>query len=119
MRNSISHRKRYYNFRGKSLGKFFIDIDSIPPKLFRSKRLNYKNQLQYYVVDKETGIKNYRVKINDAWALFEYEPKLNKIFFKNDTLINYGKVNKIEVFAEELVIINKIFQKSYNIINLF
>ena len=57
----------------------------------------------YYLVDKETGIKNYRVKINDAWALFEYEPKLNKIFFKNDTLINYGKVNKIEVFAEDLV----------------
>ena len=93
----------YYNFRGKSLGKFFIDIDSIPPKLFRSKRLNYKNQLQYYLVDKETGIKNYRVKINDAWALFEYEPKLNKIFFKNATLINYGRVNKIEVFAEDLV----------------
>ena len=44
-----------------------------------------------------------RGKINDQWALFEYEPKLKKIFFKNDTLIKPNKVNKVEIYVEDLV----------------
>ena len=42
-------------------------------------------------------------KINDIWALFEYEPKLKKIFFKNDTLIRKNAVNKIEIKVEDMV----------------
>ena len=99
--NSI--KDGYYQFKTKTTGKFFIDIDSLPPTVIRNKRINYKNQIQYYINDKETGIKNYRGKINDQWALFEYEPKLKKIFFKNDTLIKPNKVNKVEIYVEDLV----------------
>ena len=99
--NSI--KDGYYQFKTKNTGKFFIDIDSLPPTVFRNKRINYKNQIQYYIDDKETGIKNYTGKINDQWALFEYEPKLKKIFFKNDTLITPNTVNKIEIYVEDLV----------------
>ena len=42
-------------------------------------------------------------KINNKWALFEYEPKLNKIFFKNDTLIKKNQINKIEIEIQDLV----------------
>ena len=93
----------YYQFKTKTLGNFYIDIDSLPPTINRSKRVNYKNQIQYYINDKETGIKNYKGKINDQWALFEYEPKLKKIFFKNDTLIKLNKMNKVEIHVEDLV----------------
>ena len=93
----------YYQFKTKTLGNFYIDIDSLPPTIIRSKRVNYKNQIQYYINDKETGIKNYKGKINDQWALFEYEPKLKKIFFKNDTLIKLNKMNKVEIHVEDLV----------------
>ena len=93
----------YYQFKTKTLGNFYIDIDSLPPTIIRSKRVNYKNQIQYYINDKETGIKNYKGKINDQWALFEYEPKLKKIFFKNDTLLKLNKMNKVEIYVEDLV----------------
>ena len=93
----------YYQFKTKTLGNFYIDIDSLPPTIIRAKRVNYTNQIQYYINDKETGIKNYKGKINDQWALFEYEPKLKKIFFKNDTLIKLNKMNKVEIYVEDLV----------------
>ena len=93
----------YYQFKTKTLGNFYIDIDSLPPTIIRAKRVNYTNQIQYYINDKETGIKTYKGKINDHWALFEYEPKLKKIFFKNDTLIKLNKMNKVEIYVEDLV----------------
>ena len=93
----------YYQFKTKTLGNFYIDVDSLPPTIIRAKRVNYTNQIQYYINDKETGIKTYKGKINDHWALFEYEPKLKKIFFKNDTLIKLNKMNKVEIYVEDLV----------------
>ena len=93
----------YYQFRTKSLGKFYVDYDTISPNIIRNKRVDYKKQIQYYIKDKETGIKNYEGKINNQWALFEYEPKLNKIFFRNDTLIKLNRINKIEIKVKDLV----------------
>ena len=40
--------------------------------------------------------------MNGQWALFEYEPKLNKIIFNNDTLIKKNKINKINIYVEDL-----------------
>ena len=85
------------------MGKFYIDYDTIAPSIVRNKRVDYKKQIQYYIKDKETGIKNYEGKINNQWALFEYEPKLSKIFFNNDTLIKKNKINKIEIKVNDLV----------------
>jgi len=99
--NKISNG--YYSFKTKSLGKFYVDYDTITPEIKRRKRVDYKKQIEYYILDKETGIKNYVGKINDTWALFEYEPKLKKIFFKNDTLIRKNAVNKIEIKVEDMV----------------
>ena len=92
----------YYNFKSKSLGKFFLNNDSIPPRVSRNKRIDYKKELQYYIRDLETGIKKYYGKVNGQWALFEYEPKLNKIIFNNDTLIKKNKINKINIYVEDL-----------------
>ena len=93
----------YYQFKTKSLGKFYIDYDTIAPSIVRNKRVDYKKQIQYYIKDKETGIKNYEGKINNQWALFEYEPKLSKIFFYSDTLIKKNKINRIEIKVNDLV----------------
>jgi hypothetical protein len=93
----------YYKFKTKSLGKFYIDYDTILPSIIRNKRINYKKQIQYFIRDKETGIKSYVGKINNKWALFEYEPKLNKIFFKNDTLIKKNQINRVEIEIQDLV----------------
>jgi len=99
--NKISNG--YYSFKTKSLGKFYVDYDTITPEIKRRNRVDHKKQIEYYILDKETGIKNYVGKINDTWALFEYEPKLKKIFFKNDTLIRKNAVNKIEIKVEDMV----------------
>ena len=94
---------RYYNLKTKQLGKFYVDYDTIPPIIKRNKKFDYKKQIQYFISDEKTGIKNYTVKINDRWALFEHEPKFKKIFFKNDTLINNNQINKVYVEIEDLV----------------
>ena len=94
---------KYYSLKTKQLGKFYIDYDTIPPIIKRNKKFDYKKQIQYFISDEKTGIKNYTVKINDRWALFEYEPKFKKIFFKNDTLINNNQINKVFVEIEDLL----------------
>ena len=44
----------YYQFKTKSLGKFYVDYDTIAPSIVRNKRVDYKKQIQYYIKDKET-----------------------------------------------------------------
>ena len=64
----------YYKFKTKSLGKFYIDYDTILPSIIRNKRINYKKQIQYFIRDKETGIKSYVGKINNKCCLLYTSP---------------------------------------------
>ena len=54
------------------------------------------------IIDKETGIKNYKVKINSKWTLFEYEYKRNELFYEFDSYFLNQTKNLIEVFIEDL-----------------
>ena len=99
--------KNYFYHKTKSLGTYFVKNDSLPPliqlKNFKNKDwISNKNFIRLNITDKETGIKNYKVKINSKWTLFEYEYKKNELFYEFDSYFLNQTKNLIEVFIEDL-----------------
>ena len=99
--------KNYFYHKTKSLGTYFVKNDSLPPliqlKNFKNNDwISNKNFIRLNITDKETGIKNYKVKINSKWTLFEYEYKRNELFYEFDSYFLNQTKNLIEVFIEDL-----------------
>ena len=99
--------KNYFYHKTKSLGTYFIKNDSLLPvielKNFKNNDwITNKNSIKIKILDKETGIKNYNVKINGKWMLFEYEYKRNELFYKFDSYFTNKKKNLIEVSIEDM-----------------
>ena len=99
--------KNYFYHKTKSLGTYFVKNDSLPPliqlKNFKNNDwISNKNFIRLNITDKETGIKNYKVKINSKWTLFEYEYKKNELFYEFDSYFLNQTKNLIEVFIEDL-----------------
>ena len=99
--------KNYFYHKTKSLGTYFIKNDSLLPvielKNFKNNDwITNKNSIKIKILDNETGIKNYNVKINGKWMLFEYEYKRNELFYKFDSYFTNKKKNLIEVSIEDM-----------------
>ncbi len=99
--------KNYFYHKTKSLGTYFIKNDSLLPvielKNFKNNDwITNKNSIKIKILDKETGVKNYNVKINGKWMLFEYEYKRNELFYKFDSYFINKKKNLIEVSVEDM-----------------
>jgi len=99
--------KNYFYHKTKSLGTYFIKNDSLLPVIelrnFKNNDwITNKNSIKIKILDKETGIKNYNVKINGKWMLFEYEHKRNELFYKFDSYFINKKKNLIEVSVEDM-----------------
>ena len=101
-----SKRKDYYfEYKTKTLGKFFISTDTIGPiieKINKKDRTNNK-KIRLRIRDEETGIKKYTATINNEWALFEYEPKKSLIQFKSDDFIQLQEENELFIVVEDLL----------------
>ena len=99
--------KNYFYHKTKSLGTYFIKNDSLNPlielKNFKNNDwISNKSSIKIKILDKETGIKNYNVKINGKWMLFEYEYKKNELFYNFDSYFINKKKNLIEVSVEDM-----------------
>ncbi|MFV0522270.1 MAG: M23 family metallopeptidase [Mangrovibacterium sp.] len=71
------------------LGNFAIGIDSISPSIRalsidNDMSLNNQKQINFKVSDNLSGIRSWRGEIDGKWVLFEYEYKLNKLFYVFD-----------------------------------
>ncbi len=92
-----SHIRTYkkgttFTARTKSLGKFTLATDTIPPKVrprnfAPGKWLNNYQSLSLTISDDLSGIQSYDAFINGKWILMEYEPKKRMISynFKDNT----------------------------------
>ena len=91
---SIDGKKIGYNYtmrkdtiftaKVKTLGKFALVLDTIPPtitiaKFIEGKWLTDKKFIQFTISDGLSGIKSYNGYLNDKWILFEYDNKTKKI----------------------------------------
>lgn len=101
------NNKNYFYHKTKSLGTYFIKNDSLNPtielKNFKNNDwISNKSSIKIKILDKETGIKNYNIKINGKWMLFEYEYKKNELFYNFDSYFINKKKNLIEVSVEDM-----------------
>ena len=101
------NNKNYFYHKTKSLGTYFIKNDSLNPlielKNFKNNDwISNKSSIKIKILDKETGVKNYNVKINGKWMLFEYEYKKNELFYNFDSYFINNKKNLIEVSVEDM-----------------
>jgi hypothetical protein len=70
-------------------GKYALAADTIAPKIIS---LSFKNRgwyaakdvISFKISDDLSGIKTYNGYINGKWVLFEYDPKINLLFYKVD-----------------------------------
>ena len=99
--------ENYFYHKTKSLGTYFIKNDSLNPlielKNFKNNDwISNKSSIKIKILDKETAIKDYNVKINGKWMLFEYEYKKNELFYNFDSYFINKKKNLIEVSVEDM-----------------
>ncbi|MGQ9619987.1 MAG: M23 family metallopeptidase [Bacteroidales bacterium] len=70
-------------------GDYAIAIDTVPPVITpdgfsQNADLSLLKEIRIKITDNLSGIKNYTGIIDDNWALFEYDPKRDLIFYRFD-----------------------------------
>lgn len=73
-----------FSTKVKTLGKYALVLDVIPPKIsiakpIEGKWLSDKKSIQFTISDDLSGIKSYNGYLNGKWILFEYDNKTKKI----------------------------------------
>ncbi|MDY0199883.1 MAG: M23 family metallopeptidase [Tenuifilaceae bacterium] len=88
-----------------SFGSFFVIIDSIGPVITPlnigvGKNMQSQSQIQLLVTDSLSGIESITGYIDNNWALFEYDPKNNLIFYEFDeSKIDKNKEHSLRIVA--------------------
>lgn len=75
--------------RARNFGRFIVVADTIPPVIIpltpiSNNDLSGKHYLQFRINDELSGIRSYNGFIDDQWALFEYDPKNELLFYRFD-----------------------------------
>jgi len=82
--NYTSRKENVFTIKVKTLGKYALVLDDIPPKIsiaksIEGKWLSDKKSIQFAISDALSGIKSYNGYLNGKWILFEYDNKTKKI----------------------------------------
>ncbi|HWS61076.1 MAG TPA: M23 family metallopeptidase [Flavobacterium sp.] len=82
--NNTFRKGNVFTTNVKSLGKYALVLDVIPPKIsiakpIEGKWLTDKKSIQFTISDDLSGIKSYNGYLNGKWILFEYDNKTKKI----------------------------------------
>lgn len=107
-----------YSTRTRSLGKFKLVKDSIPPRVragnFRKgQMLSNFRYLRLYISDDLSGIESYEAKIDGQWVLMEYEYKNGSLTFDFDDLEFEGSKHDLEVKVTDNVGNSTTFNTSF------
>ncbi len=82
--NNTIYNDNIFSAKVRSLGNFTLAIDTVPPTITISKSIegrwiSSQKTLQFFIGDKDSGIKSYQGYLNGNWILFEYDHKTKKI----------------------------------------
>jgi hypothetical protein len=86
-----------------SFGDYAVAIDTIPPVISANGLINNsdmtgKNGIRINIRDDLSGIKSYTGTIDGNWALFEFDPKYDLLFYRFDgERITKGTSHKLEL----------------------
>jgi hypothetical protein len=107
-----------FSCKTKTLGQFTLAKDTIAPKItiaksIENKWLTDKKSIQLTVSDDFSGVKTYNGYLNDAWVLFEYEPKTMKLTHTFDDKLLIEGQNKLKVVVTDNVGNSTIFETQF------
>ncbi len=86
-------------------GLFAISADTIPPVISILKKPgegNAASEIKIKITDDLSGIKSYRMLLNDKWFLADYDAK-NNLLIANVRDIATGKSHKVEIIVTDMV----------------
>ena len=89
------------------LGCYVIAKDSVTPSI---KPINFRNNssiaenwsLRMEIEDKETGVKDYAMYVNDKWVLADYDAKNKQLMYQIDNHVRVGE-NILKVVVTDMV----------------
>ncbi len=98
-----AYKNGYVKASLRTFGNYTIAIDTIPPVIVPLKRqVNGTVKIRYRVYDNFSDIANVNGYIDGSWALFEYDPKNELIFYVVDQeRLNSSKEHSIRIVAED------------------
>lgn len=96
-----------YVFSTNSLGNYVLVYDTVCPEVkimnFNEKRKVRNNDcLKWKIVDEQSGIGKYEIRINGKWVLAEYDAKSDLLFYDVDNHMSKGS-NDVEVIVTDNV----------------
>ena len=86
----------------RELGVYTVGIDTIPPKVVPINREQWKiGNIQFKIMDAETGIKNYKVYIDGQFALFAFSSKNARLKMKHPERLKKGVPHEMELHVTD------------------
>ena len=122
-RNKLGYNRTYrkdsiFTTYVKTLGKYALVLDNIPPKIsiaksIEGKWLSDKKFIQFIISDDLSGIKSYNGYLNGKWILFEYDNKTKKITHNfSDGIVAEG-ANDLKIIVEDNLGNSTIFETRF------
>ena len=82
--------------RLRNFGAFAVALDTISPEIIP------RGNMRFTIVDNLSGIAAYEGFIDNEWALFEYDPKNNLLFYRLDEdRISKGLDHELELYVSD------------------
>jgi hypothetical protein len=84
-----------FTFNSKEFGKFYISIDTTPPKInpiniYANKLMRTENIVKFKVSDNLTGVNTIDLFIDGKWVLTEYDAKNSLVWHKFEPSLEQG-----------------------------
>jgi hypothetical protein len=116
--NYTFRKENVFSTKVKTLGKYTLVLDTIPPKIsiaksIEGKWLSDKKLIQFTISDGLSGIKSYNGYLNNKWILFEYDNKTKKISHNfNDGIVAEG-ANELKIIVVDNLGNSTIFETQF------
>jgi hypothetical protein len=116
--NYTTRKENIFTTKDKTLGKFALVLDTIPPKVsianpIEGKWLTDKKFIQFTISDELSGIKSYNGYLNGKWILFEYDNKTKKITHNfSDGIVAEG-ANELKIIVVDNLGNSTIFETRF------
>ncbi len=116
--NFTFRKDSVFKINVKTLGKYALVLDTIPPKISISKPIEGKwlsdrKVIQFIISDDLSGIKSYNGYLNGKWILFEYDNKTKKItHYFSDGIVAEGS-NDLKIIVVDNLGNSTIFETQF------
>jgi hypothetical protein len=103
-----AYKDGYISANIRAFGKFVVGVDTIPPSIemvsnnLANNDFTHWQRIAFFIRDGLSGIKSFNGLVDGHWALFEYDPKLDLLFYEFDPVrLKFGQKHKLDLFVTD------------------